>query len=179
LDLHNTAWIRSDYEIVDQAPPPVWPEAAGQSPHGMGYWRNNVKAVLIQGRTKGVQESEETLAAALYTVSLLSQLFRNGINLDAPVPITTAVRLTDEEAHAILQKQNGNSKLARALQHNLAAWLNLGSGRVAPDTIVSLDVHGGPFEGTIMEALLEAQDIILNGGDLQRAKDIAGQINAG
>jgi hypothetical protein len=72
-----------------------------------------------------------------------------------------------------------NSMLARALQQNLATWLNLGTGKAGPTTIVTLNVHGGAFEGTLWKAMQEAQDIILNGGDLERAKDIGDQINNG
>jgi hypothetical protein len=70
-----------------------------------------------------------------------------------------------------------NSMLARALQQNLAAWLNLGSGKIHPLTPITLEVYGGTFEGTAWEALQEAQSIILNGGDLERAKDLADQFN--
>jgi hypothetical protein len=69
--------------------------------------------------------------------------------------------------------------LARALQQTLATWLNWGSGKICDTTQVELDVHGGLFEGSIWEALMESQDIILKGGDLERAKDIGDQINNG
>jgi hypothetical protein len=69
--------------------------------------------------------------------------------------------------------------LYMALQQNLASWLNLASGKVDGDSWVTLDVAGGRFEGTLMEALREAEDIILSGGNLERAKDIADQINKG
>jgi hypothetical protein len=177
LDLHNTVWIRANYEITDEPPPPVWPE--GTCPRTIGYWKNNVRKVLIQGRTRGVQESRESLEWALRNVALASPLFRSGIDVNAPVPIASPTRLTDQEANAILQRENGNSMLDRALQQNLAAWLNLGSGKIGPNTVVTLDVHGGTFHGTVWEALQEAQNIILNGGDLERAKDIADQINNG
>jgi hypothetical protein len=109
----------------------------------------------------------------------MSPLFRSGINVAAPAPIDNPVRLTDQEAHAVLQKDAGNSMLDRALQQNLAAWLNLGSAKVGPNTVVRLEVPSGTFEGTMWEALQEAQNIILYGGDLERAKDIADYINNG
>jgi len=114
---------------------------------------------------------------------LASPLFRSDINVAAPVPIATPSRLTDQEANAILQKAAGNSMLDRALQQNLAAWLNLGSGKIADTTVVSLNVPGGTFQGTAWEALLEAQDIILYHRDdpvlLERAKTMANLINNG
>ena len=198
LDMHNTVWIRTTYELVPICgdkpcdPPPVWPE--GNCPRTIGYWKNNVSKVLA-GRTNGVQESEETLTWALNNVALASPLFRSGLNatLMDPEPIANAVPLTLEEAEEILQRAVGKkstypsdpqSMLARALQQNMASWLNLGSGKVGPTTVVELNVAGGLFEGTLMEALEEAQTIILNatGPDdpaLERAKDIGDQINNG
>lgn len=189
LDLHNPVWVRVDYEFIPATcdgpctPPPVWPE--GACPRTIGYWKNNVKKVLIDGKTNGVQESRETLEWGLNNVALASPLFRSGINVSTPAAIGTAARLTDQEANMILQREkknypgDANSMLARALQQNLAAWLNLGTGKIGPTTVVTLNVKGGYFEGTIMEALEEAQNIILNGGDLERAKDIGDQINNG
>lgn len=189
LDLHNFVWVRVDYEIVTADcdgpcdPPPVWPE--GSCPRTIGYWKNNVKKVLIDNKTNGVQESRETLEWGLNNVALASPLFRSGINVAGPFEIGDPVPLTAEEANMILQRDKkdypaeANSMLARALQQNLATWLNLGTGKVGPTTVVRLEVPSGVFEGTIMEALLEAQDIILNGGDLERAKDIADLINNG
>ncbi len=43
---------------------------------------------------------------------------------------------------------------------------------MSPNTPAYLDVHGGYFEGTVLQALQEAEDIILNGGDLQRAQEL-------
>jgi len=189
LDVHNTVWIRSNYMIAPIcedgpcSPPPVWPE--GTCPRTIGYWKNNVKKVLIDGRTRGVQESRETLEWALNNVALASPLFRSGINVSSPAPIANPVPLTDAEVNMILQRSNrdypgdANSMLARALQQNMAAWLNLGSGKLGPNTVVTLNVAGGEFQGTVMEALEEAQNIILYGGNLERAKDIADQMNNG
>lgn len=198
LDVHNTVWIRMNYELVPVCedgpctPPPVWPE--GVCPRTIGYWKNNVSKILA-GRTNGVQESEATLTWALNNVALASPLFRSGLNatLMNPEPIANAVPLPLEDAEEILQRQVGKkstypgdpqSMLARALQQNLASWLNLGSGKVGPTTVVQLNVAGGLFEGTLMEALEEAQTIILNANSpddpaLERAKDIGDQINNG
>jgi hypothetical protein len=186
LDVHNLVFIRLNYEILpicgDQpCPPPcVWPGCDNTAcPRTIGYWKNNVKKVLIDNKTKGVQESRQTLEWGLTNVALASPLYRSGINVAAPAPIETVARLTDQEAHAILQKSAGNSMLNRALQQNLAAWLNLATGKVDANSVVTLNVADGYFEGTIWEALQEAQNIILYGGNLERAKDIGDQINNG
>jgi hypothetical protein len=185
LDIHNTVWIRVEYEVVPIPPPPP---CDATCPRTIGYWKNNVYKVLIRGRTKGVQESRDSIETALRLVAQYSPLFRHGIDVQNPVPIDTVQRLTDDEANMILQrdqksypggKDSANSMLARALQQNLASWLNLMSGKICADTVVVLDAHGGRFEGTVWDALQEAQDIILNGGDLERAKDIGDLINNG
>lgn len=184
LDLHNFVWIRTNYMIAPIcedgpcSPPEVWQE--GTCPRTIGYWKNNVKKVLIDNKLRGTQETRESLEWALRNIAIASPLFRSGLNVAAPAPIADAVRLTDQEANAILQKANGNSMLDRALQQNLAAWLNLGSGKVGPTTVIRLEgIAGGTFNGTMWEALQEAQNIILYGGDLERAKDIADMINNG
>jgi hypothetical protein len=180
LDIHNTVWIRVNAEVVTQPPPPP---CDATCPRTIGYWKNNVKKVLIQGRTRGVQETEDSIHTGLYLVSQYSPLFRSGLNVNDPEPIDAIVRLTDEEANAILQKENGNSMLDRALQQNLATWLNVMTGKICPDTIVTLDSPSGHFEGTVMDALLLAQDIILASSadsphpDLEWAKDMADLIN--
>jgi hypothetical protein len=185
LDVGNTVWIRTNYEIVPVCgeepckPPPEWPE--GTCPRTIGYWKNNVKKVLIEGRDRGVQESRETLEWGLNNVALVSPLFRSGLNVAAPAPIDAAVRLTDAEANAILQKDAGNTMLDRALQQNLATWLNLGTGKLGPTTVIHLTMPSGNFDGTVWEALLLAQNIILYERDdaarLEYAKDIADMIN--
>jgi hypothetical protein len=189
LDLHNTVWFRIGQEVLAEcadgsicSPPPVWPEAS--CPRTIGYWKNNVQKVLIQNRTQGVQESRATLEWGLVNVAQASPLFRSGISTSLPVAISAVDRLTDQEAHTILQRENDNSMMARALQQNLATWLNLGTGKIGPTTVVSLTgIAGGPFEGTVEEALELAQAIILNpastNAQLERAKDIADLINNG
>lgn len=184
LDVFNTVWIRTNYMIAPICedgpcpPPPPWQE--GTCPRTIGYWKNNVKKVLIDNKPRGTQETRESLDWALRNVALASPLFRSGINVAAPTPIANAVRLTDQEAHAILQKAAGNTMLDRALQQNLATWLNLGSGKLGPTTVIRLEgISGGTFHGTVWEALQEAQNIILYGGNMERAKDIADMINNG
>ncbi|MBN1922410.1 MAG: hypothetical protein JW892_14275, partial [Anaerolineae bacterium] len=184
LDMHNTVWIRTNQMIVPIcedgpcSPPEVWQE--GTCPRTIGYWKNNVKKVLIDNKLRGTQETRESLEWALRNIAIASPLFRSGLNVNAPAPIADAVRLTDQEANAILQKANGNTMLDRALQQNLATWLNLGSGKVGPTTVIRLEgIAGGTFNGTMWEALQEAQNIILYGGDIERAKDIADMINNG
>jgi len=197
LDLSNEVWFRTPYEIVDEIPPTP---CDATCPRTIGYWKNNVKKVLIDGRDRGVQESRDTIEGALDVVALYSRIYHEGIDVCSPVVIAGDTRLKDDEAHMILQRKGGNpgypdcdgdnkskdenTMLARALQQNLASWLNFGSGKVCTTTVVSLDVHGGTFEGTLWEALREAEDIILNASgpndeNLERAKDIADQINNG
>ena len=101
LDLHNTVWIRTNYELVEQPTPPVWPEPECPEPRTIGYWKNNVKKVLIDGKTVGIQESEESLKQALYLVAQYSPLYRSGIDVCNPQPIDTAAPLTAEEATSV------------------------------------------------------------------------------
>ncbi|MBN1891009.1 MAG: hypothetical protein JW850_23635 [Thermoflexales bacterium] len=211
LDVHNTVWIRMNYEItpppycpetdpnyptcLPDNPPPVWPDPPegpeNLCPRTIGYWKNNVNKVLIQGKTRGVQESPDSLHAALDAVAKASPLFRSGINVANPQPIATVARLTDAEANMILQRSkkdypagaDRNSMLARALQQNLATWLNLGSTKIGYNTVIHMEPSGGAFDGSMIEALREAEDYILNyqndAAKLERAKDIADLINNG
>jgi hypothetical protein len=189
LDAHNLVFIRTNMCIADQpfGCTSVWYE--GDCPRTIGYWKNNVKKVLIEGRTRGVQESVQTLEWGLRNVALASPLFRHGINVQNPVTIADPVPLTAEEADMILQRDKGtypggrdaaNSMLARALPQNLAAWLNLATGKVGPTTIIELPAG---YQGTLWDALQTAQDIILNRRDdaaaLEYAKNIGDQINNG
>jgi hypothetical protein len=180
LDSSNAVWLRTNYEICDPTAdcgPREWDE--GFCPRTIGYWKNNVRKVYIEGRTNGVQESIETLDAAFKFVALKSKLFRSGINVAAPVAIENPTPLTRNEANAILQKAAGNTMLDRALQQNLASWLNLASGKIGPTAWVVIEVPSGTYEGTMLGALLEAQELILSGTNLERAKDIADMINNG
>ncbi len=185
LDMGNTVWVRMNFMLVPYCedgpckPPQEWME--GTCPRTIGYWKNNVKKVLIENKTRGVQESRATLEWGLNNVALASPLFRSGLNATNPVAITTVARLTDAEANAILQKVKGNSMLDRALQQNLATWLNLGTGKLGPTTVIHLVMPSGNFDGTVWEALQTAQNIILyertNAARLEYAKDIADMIN--
>ena len=183
LDVHNVVWLRLPIcNSQDGCGPPT---SEGTCPRTIGYWKNNVNKVLIQKKTNGVQESKETLDWALKNVAAASLIYRTGINIAAPAANPNPVRLTDQEADTILQRKDGypgdrNSMLARALQQNLAAWLNVGSGKLGENQVIFLTLpSGGTFEGTVMQALREAENIILYGGNLERAKDIADQINNG
>jgi hypothetical protein len=185
LDLHNYIWIGVTYPICDPnggCPPPPWTEAS--CPRTIGYWKNNVKKIYIQNKTKGVQESKESLDWGLRNVALASKLYRSGINVNNPVAIDNPTPLTPAEANAILQKTNGNSMLDRALQQNLAAWMNLATGKIGPNSQIEITgIAGGDFSGTMMEALRFAEDVILDPAKradaqlLERAKDIADMIN--
>jgi hypothetical protein len=193
LDMHNLAFLRINQEVCDPVNgcgPCIWPgcNATASCPRTIGYWKNNVKKVYIDNRTNGVQESKETLDWALKAVALQSPIYRAGLvasltdaNATKIAPIANAAPLTPQEANAVLQKSTklGNSMLGRALQQNLATWLNLASGKISDNSIVTIAVPSGSFEGTMMEALLEAQTIMLNGGNTERAKDIADMINNG
>lgn len=184
LDLFNTIWVGVNYPICDPdggCPPPPWQE--GSCPRTIGYWKNNVKKIYIQNKTNGVQESKASLDFALRNVALASPLYRSGINVENPVAIDTPTPLTPAEADAILQKAGkGNTMLARALQQNLATWMNLASGKIGPNSYIQITgIAGGDFSGTMMEALRFSEDVILNHRDdaalLERAKDIADMIN--
>lgn len=183
LDLSNIVWIYTDYKICDPEDgcgEQEWPE--GACPRTIGYWKNNVKKVLVQGRPRGVQESPESLDWALRNIALQSHLFCAGIDVSNPQYIADCTRLTDAEADAILQKDAGNTMLDRALQQNLASWLNLGRGYLGPTTQLHLqDPSSGAtlFRGAALDALLQAEDAILNGGDLEWAKTVADEINNG
>lgn len=185
LDLHNIAFIRTDYEVcpAGDCPPPPWCDTECSCPRTIGYWKNNVKKIL-EGKPKGIQETRESLEWALRNIALVSPLYRHGLNVANPVPISDPTPLTLEEANAILQKAAGNTMLDRALQQNLATWLNLGSSKIGYNVTTSLDgIAGGHYEGSMWDALNYAQNIILyqrgDAGLLERAKDIADMINNG
>jgi len=184
LDIHNTVWLRVQYEVADQPPPPT---CDATCPRTIGYWKNNVSKTLA-GKTNGVQETRESIEAALRLIALSSELYRHGINLADPEPIADPTPLTLEEAEMILQRKKNNyqgadsqSMLARALQQNLATWLNWGTGKICDTTQVELNVAGGPYRNRLRAALGETERIMLNGdmANMERAKDIGDQINNG
>ncbi len=191
LDLHNTVWVRVNYEICspEGCPPPPWCDTECSCPRTIGYWKNNVNKVL--NNKKGTQETRESLEFALRNIALVSPLYRSGIDLCNPAPIGGTTPLTLEEANRILQRKANdypgcdvNSMLARALQQNLATWLNLGSSKIGYNVTTTLNgIAGGYYEGSMWEALNYAQNIILyqrgDAGLLERAKDIADMINNG
>lgn len=194
LDLHNAVWLK--LEICDENNV-CGPKDNQTCPRTIGYWKNNARKVLTDNTlanpaqpVKGAQETRETYEFALDNVADMSPLFRAGINVQDPEPIAEANRLTDAEVDLIMQrdqktypggKDQANSMLARALQQNLAAWLNLGSGKIGEDTYITLNWGNGTFAGTVWEALQEAQTIILTNdtANMERAKSIADQINNG
>ncbi|MBI3161894.1 MAG: hypothetical protein HYZ23_05265, partial [Chloroflexi bacterium] len=185
LDLGNTVWLAVNYPICDPnggCPPPPWSEAL--CPRTIGYWKNNVKKIYIDNKTKGVQETKDSLDTGLRYVSLTSKLYRSGLDVNNPSAIDSPTPLTPEEASAILQKANGNSMLDRALQQNLATWMNLATGKIGANAQIEITgITGGDFSGTMMEALRWAEDVILDPAKrsdpvlLERAKDIADMIN--
>jgi hypothetical protein len=176
LDMHNLVFVRLNFEICDPEDgcgPTPWNKGGCAMP--LQYWKSNVRKVLIQGKTKGVQETRETLEWALRNAALMSPLFRSGINIYDPEPLGDPVRLSDQEADDILQRAGGNTMLDKALQYNLAMWLNLGAGYLDPNAKVHMDVYGGPFDGTNLQALKEAQGLIFAGDEdgLKRARQMA------
>jgi hypothetical protein len=195
LDLNNTVWLKTNFCLSaaqEGCGPPEWPEAS--CPRTIGYWKNNTAKLLIQNKTNGVQESVESVHKALRFIALASPLYRHGINIARPVAIADpGVILDDNEAYTILMRGaqqapypgDTNSMLARALQQNLATWLNLASGKIGKYTWVTLTNAGGTgvFEGTVWDALQTAQAIMLNPNataqELEQAKDIGDLINNG
>ncbi len=191
LDLHNTVWIRADFEICapEGCPPPPWCDTECACPRTIGYWKNNFNKVI--NNKNGAQETRESLEWGLRNIALVSPLFRHGLDYCNPVPISDPTPLTLEEASRILQRDKkdypgceNNTMLARALQQNLATWMNLGTSKIGYNVTTTLNgIAGGYFEGSMWEALTYAQDIILyqrgDAGLLERAKDIADMINNG
>lgn len=184
LDLSNIVWFNTQFEICDPEDgcgPPVW--EAGGCALPLSYWNQNFNK-LYKGKKGAAQETKESIQWGLRNTALGSPLFRSGINRTAPVTIGSTEAMTPDEAMAILQADvselpKEERPMARALKHNLAAWLNLGTGKLHPDTPAYLDVVGGRFEGSVWEALKESENIILNGGDLKRAKELAEFITYG
>jgi hypothetical protein len=175
LDLHNFVWIRTIYEILGECanpedclpPPPEWPE--GACPRTIGYWKTNASK-LLSPRPRGVQESVETYEWVLRNIALegASAFYRNA----------DGSPLTLQQANDILWPQTPATMETRARQQLLATWLNVGSGKLGPTTVVELHVPSGTFNGTIMEAIREAEAQIA-AGNFERAKDIADLINNG
>ena len=175
LDLHNTVWLRLEHEILGECadgstclPPAVWAEAT--CPRTIGYWKTNANK-LLSPRPRGVQESVETYNLALANIAApgASAFYRN--NDGSP--------LTLEQAKDLLWLTGSVGMEARARQQLLATWLNVGSAKLGPTTFVTLNVSGGTFEGTVLEAIREAEALILSGANFERAKDIADQMNNG
>lgn len=191
LDLHNLVFIRTDYEVcpAGECPPPPWCDTECACPRTIGYWKNNFDKILNNKR--GTQETRESLEWGLRNIALVSPLFRRGIDYCNPVPISDPTPMTLEEAHRILMRDKKNypgcgntTMLARALQQNLATWMNLATSKIGYNVTTTLSgIAGGYYEGSMWEALNYAQNIILyQRGDamlLERAKDIADMINNG
>lgn len=191
LDLHNTVWIRTNFQVCPDGgcPPPVWCDTECACPRTIGYWKNNFDKVITNAG--GAQETRESLEWGLRNIALVSPLFRHGINYCNPVPINDPTPMTLEEANTILWRDkkaypgcDPKTMLARALQQNLGTWMNLATSKIGYNVTTTLTgIPGGTYEGSMWDALTYAQDIILfQRGDatlLERAKDIADLINNG
>ncbi len=130
-------------------PPPVWVEES--CPRPIGYWKKAINTVYIKNKNYGLQESKVTLDWGLRNVALASKLYRSGINLAIPVAIENPIPLTGVEANDIMQKKgSGRALLKQALQRNLAAWMNLGIGKIGPYSQIEITgITGGDFSGTM------------------------------
>ena len=193
LDAKNAVWLHTNYPLCDpdsRCGPPVWGE--GVCPRTVGYWKNNFNWVYNLNRTVSVQESQGTLDWALRNIALASPIFRSGLNLSRPAAGANPTALTPQEANIILQRDQNNypgeakpyladwqSLQARALQQDLAAWLNLATGKISPAAWVVVNAPSGAFEGTLIDALYTVDGIISSGGSLEYAKDIVDTINNG
>ncbi len=195
MDLHNAFWLAVNYPICD---PKGCPDvnSEGGCPRTIGYWKNNFKKVLAGSKA---QETRESLEWGLNNIALESKIFRAGLVSSDLSQISPAdhsdggnntTPLTLEQAAKILARDNSKggknyfsnldsqSMMARALQQNLATWMNWGTGKLGKHTVLKLEgISGGTFEGTAWEALKEAEELILSGQNLERAKDIADVIN--
>lgn len=186
LDVANSVWLKVDFQVCDSDAgcQTVWTENA--CPRTIGYWKNNIKKIYVQNKTNGIQESKESLDRALVLVAEMSPLYRHGLNASNPQAISAIAPLTAAEASDIMQKKTPekNSMLGRALQQNLATWLNLASGKINGSAVVHIaGATGGDFDGTLFQALQYNQDIMLDPAKradpnlIGRAKDIADIIN--
>jgi hypothetical protein len=185
LDSHNYVWMGVNFPICDPnggCPPPVWVEETCPKP--IGYWKKAINTVYTKNRNYGFNESKVTLDWGLRNAALASKLYRSGINLTNPVAINNPpTPLTGIEANTIMQNK-GKSLLTQALKQNLAAWMNLGIGKIGPYSQVEIKgITGGDFSGTMLEALSFNDDVILDPAKradanlLKRVKEIASWIN--
>ncbi|HSH02526.1 MAG TPA: hypothetical protein VLL52_08410 [Anaerolineae bacterium] len=187
LDVNNVVWLRIDHNVCQDCPEVTEPQFC---PRTIGYWKNNIQKVLIDGRDRGVQETEEDLIRGLEIVAN-STLYRTGLDLSNPAMLSNIERLSNAEANEIMQRQYSTSMMSRALQQNLASWMNLATNKVSDNVYVELRLgEGGEvlFEGEVIDALLQAHTIMLEAGamadpdshpELEWAKDIADAINNG
>jgi len=180
LDLHNLVFFRVNFDVCDAEDgcgPQPW--TGGHCALPVSYWKRNVNRALILNKNTNVQETKQSLTWALRNTALASKVMRNGINTGAPAAIDAPNPLDKNEANAILSMSNGNELMDRTLMQLLTAWLNVTSGKVGPDIKIHMNMNSGEFDGTVMDALHEVEDIILNGGELKRARDLALGINNG
>jgi hypothetical protein len=204
LDVANAVYLRTNFAICDPDEGcgfTPWVEAA--CPRTIGYWKNNFKKVQAalpktsgDNTPKGAQESQNSLLYGLNIVSQSSKIFRSELVSGTTVNVSdlsgsAATPLTMDQGYTILMRGAGGkgvtyfsnldrkTMLARALQQNLATWMNLATGKINGTAVVVIPLPDNPYEGSLIGALREAEDLILLGDDasLERAKNIADYIN--
>lgn len=202
LDISNLVFLRTNAEICADGEC-LCVDCGPACPRTIGYWKNNFNKLFGDGKGNA-QETQASLTKALDYLGQYSSLYRRGINVQNPQPLpASAGPMTPGEALMILMRKDVklkdgtqitypggrdqyNSMLARALQQDLAAWLNLTSNKIGGNMYIELSVSGNPiYQGSVIYALRQAEQTVftygsnMNAPELERAKDIGDQINNG
>ena len=127
-------------------------------PRTIGYWKHQCTIEAPYGEQVGIQQ------AFIDYLGANSLLFAG---------YSTKAEVCDE-----LENVTHSDMLDKAEQQLMATWLNLGSGKLETSTPVTMDPLLSNAT-TVGEAVLEAEAIVLSGGDLETAKDVADSINNG
>jgi len=145
-----TAVDDDDGEDVDNLPVIVIGES--DCMRTIGFWKH-------QFGGKGKQHiDDDTLAAYLSIVGFMSEVF------DEPI-----------SAENLLWLKKASME-ERAKQQLLASWLNFANGAVGVDDMVDTN-YDGIGDMKFKEAVKLAEDILINGGDYEQAKNICDSIN--
>ncbi|TET90686.1 MAG: PKD domain-containing protein [Methanomassiliicoccales archaeon] len=129
-------------------------------PRTVGYWGHQCEVESPYGDHTGI------LPEWVTDISSQSQVFSR--------------ISTEEEVCGIVQEGDAEDMIVMAKRQLMGVWLNLVSGKLAPST--PIDMPSLTSSGTVWEAVLEIEDVILNSQDrdeLERVKDIADNINNG